>query len=348
MRAVLLEEPGRVVVAEVAEPTLIDDRDVIVDVFYAGVCGSDLWPYRGLVKKTPGSTSGHEFLGVVREVGAAVTTVRPGDAVIAPFMFSEGECDACRRGLQSLCAEGGMWGKDAGGGQAERIRVPFGDATLVRLPWTAEELDSDLARQLMPATDVFATGTHGAVLAAIDPGDLVVVIGDGAVGISAGIAAQRRGAGRVIVAGENPARLAVASGYHLDPVQTPRDSDAVALILAATEGIRPDRVIECVGVDAAFTTGLDLVRDGGRMSFVGVPHGVAPIAPLRLFGRQIALAGGVAPARHYLPEIVAEVHAGTLDLAPLVQAEYALSDVADAYAAMDSGQTLKVVLDVRR
>lgn len=348
MRAALLEEPGRVVVADVPEPVIVDPRDVIVDIRFAGVCGSDLWPYRGLVAKTPGSTSGHEFLGVVRELGAEVRGLAVGDAVIAPFLFSDGDCEACDRGLTSLCARGGMWGKDAGGGQAERIRVPFGDATLMRLPWAADELDGALARALMPITDVFATGTHGATLAEIGDGDAVVVIGDGAVGISAGIAARRQDAGSVLVVGENPARLAVASDYGLDVLHTNRGDDAVGSVLASSGGRRPDRVIECVGVDASFASGVELVRDGGRMSFVGVPHGVAPIAPMRLFARQISLVGGVAPARHYLPGLVEEVRSGVLDLAPLVEAEYALSEVADAYAAMDSGEALKVILDVSR
>lgn len=341
-----LNAVGDISVRETEDPTILEPTDVIVDIGYAGICGSDLWVYRGIVPKPPGST-GHEFLGRVSAVGSAVTLFAPGDTVIAPFTYSEGSCPECTRGLQSLCAQSGLWGKDGPGAQAQRIRVPFAEATLIALPWDLDDIDDALARKLIPLCDVFATGTHGAVLAGVSAGDTVAVVGDGAVGISAAYASLRLGAKRVILFGERESRLAVAAGFGVETVRIGRDESAAERLRAMNDGVLADRVVECVGMQAAFDSALSMVRPGGSLGVVGVPHGVGDIAPMRLFGETKHFAGGVAPARHYLPEFLAATAAGTLDVSPLIDRVYALADIAEGYRAMDSGEALKAVVRVR-
>ncbi|WP_433368011.1 zinc-binding dehydrogenase [Streptosporangium sp. CA-115845] len=341
MRAVWFAEPGRIETREVPDPQVVDPTDVVVDILFTGICGSDLWTYRGLVPHGEGGI-GHEFIGRVRQVGRDVGTLRPGDTVIAPFLFSDGECEECRRGLQPLCASSGIWGKDWDGAQAQAIRVPHADATLVALPW--EDIDTDLARRLIPLCDVFATGTHGAALAGVGSGDTVVVVGDGAVGISAAMAAARAGAARVLLLGDRPDRLKVAEGAGAETLRVSRDESPVEAVRDLLGGRLPDRVIECVGMQGAFDAALDVVRPAGTVGFVGVPHGVGPIPPARIFGRQIRVAGGVAPARHYLPGLIDDVVNGRLDPSPLVDRVYGLDEAAAGYAAMDDGSILKAVL----
>ncbi|MEV7010041.1 alcohol dehydrogenase catalytic domain-containing protein [Streptosporangium sp. NPDC051022] len=343
MRAAWFTEPGRIGVKDLPEPEVVDPGDVVVDILYAGICGSDLWTFRGLVPHGEGGI-GHEFIGRVREVGQDVATLSPGDVVIAPFLFSEGGCEECRRGLQPLCAHAGIWGKDWAGAQAEAIRVPYADATLVRLPWPEAEIDDDLARRLIPLCDVFATGTHGVVLAGVESGDTVAVIGDGAVGISAAMAAARAGAARVLLLGERDERLKVAEGAGARTLRVSRDESPVEAVREMLDGRLPDRVVECVGMQAAFDTALDVVRPAGSVGFVGVPHGVGQIAPMRLFGRQVRLAGGVAPARHYLPGLIDDVVGGRLDPSPLIDRVYRIDDLAEGYDEMDRGTALKAIL----
>ena len=328
---------------DIPQPELAGPRDVIVRIRYAGICGSDLWTYRGLVERPAGQT-GHEFLGEVIEAGPGVTTVRPGDAVIAPFLYAEGSCDQCQRGLPTLCEECGIWGRDGMGAQAEAIRVPYADAVLVPLPWTAGEIDDDLARRLIPLCDVFATGTHGAMMAGVSEGDTVAVIGDGAVGISAAVAARRLGASRVVLLGEQPGRLAVAEGFGVITLQVSRDVSPEADLRAKLGGGLPDRVVECVGLQSSFDTALDVVAPAGAVGFVGLPHGVDPIPPMRIFGRQIQVCGGAAPARTYLPELLGAVQSGQLDPSPLIDRVVSLRDVASGYEAMHTGESLKVLL----
>ncbi|MEV6122699.1 alcohol dehydrogenase catalytic domain-containing protein [Streptomyces sp. NPDC052077] len=344
MLATRFNKPFDITVERVPDPRVVDPTDVTVEILYSAICGSDLWTFRGIVPHAPGGI-GHEFLGRVLDVGAAVTSVRPGDPVIAPFVFSEGDCHQCRSGLQPLCEHAGIWGRDWAGAQAQAIRVPYADATLVPLPWAADELGTELARRLMPLCDVYATGTHGVALAGVAAGDSVVVIGDGAVGISAAAAARRAGAGRVVLLGEQPARLAVAEGFDVETLRVSRDESPVERVRELLGGRLPDRVVECVGMQSAFDTALDVVAPGGGVGYVGVPHGVDPVAPMRIFGRQIRLCGGVAPARHYLPRLVEEVRTGRLDPSPLIDRTLALADAAAGYAAMDTGTALKVLLD---
>ncbi|WP_072803253.1 alcohol dehydrogenase catalytic domain-containing protein [Rhodococcoides yunnanense] len=336
---------GRIDVREVDDPVIVDPLDVIVDITFAGICGSDLWGYRGLLNRPAGST-GHEFIGRVREIGRDVRSVVPGDSVIAPFVYSDGTCTECRRGLHSHCANVGRWGKEVSGAQAERIRVPYADATLVKLPWDSSDIDAELARKLVPLTDVFATGTHGAVLAGVGDGDVVAVVGDGAVGISAAIASARIGAERVILFGEQISRLSVAAEHGIETVLITRDDDVSERLRAINDDVLADRVIECVGLQSAFDGALSLVRPGGSMGFVGVPHGVDELAPMRIFDNETRIAGGVAPARHYLEQFVEDTAAGRLDVSTLIDSVLPFEEVAAGYEAMSSGSALKVVVSI--
>ncbi|QTX04384.1 alcohol dehydrogenase catalytic domain-containing protein [Agromyces archimandritae] len=347
MRSSWASGPYEIAIAEVEEPTILDPHDVVVDIAYAAICGSDLWPYRGLVPKHAAGSTGHEFLGVVSEVGAEVVGFRIGDAVIAPFMHADGRCPECRGGLPSQCAQGGLWGRDGAGAQAERIRVPHADATLVALPWTFGELDDELARRLLPLADVFATGYHGAILAGVSPGDTVAVVGDGAVGISAAVGARKLGAARVLLLGEQEDRLRIAEGYGVETVQVTRDEPGPEQFVARHPELRVDRVVEAVGMQAAFDTALGIVRIGGSVGFVGVPHAVDPVPPMQLFGKALHLAGGTAPARVYLDRFVAETAAGQLDMSPLIDLVLPFDEIAAGYEAMHTGAALKVGLRVR-
>jgi hypothetical protein len=283
---------------------------------------------------------------VVSAVGVTVTGLAVGDAVVAPFMYSDGTCAECRGGLPSQCAHGGLWGRDGAGAQAERIRVPCADATLVRLPWAAGELDDALARRLLPLADVFATGHHGAVLAGVADGDVVAVVGDGAVGISAAVAAGRLGARRVLLLGEQAERLRIAEGYGVETVRVTRDAPGAEQFAAAHPDLRVDRVVEAVGMQAAFDTALDIVRIGGSVGFVGVPHAVDPVPPMRIFGKALHVAGGTAPARAYLEQFVAETAAGRLDMSPLIDLVLPFDEIAAGYHAMHTGAALKVALRI--
>jgi hypothetical protein len=338
-----LSKPFTIEARDIPDPELADPGDVIVRIRYAGICGSDLWSYRGLVSRPEGQI-GHEFLGEVVAAGPDVTTVRPGDAVIAPFLFAEGSCEECRRGLPTLCERSGIWGRNGMGAQAEAIRVPYADAVLVPLPWAPGDIDDDLGRTLLPLCDVFATGTHGAVLAGVSAGDTVAVVGDGAVGISAAVAARRLGAERVVLLGDQPARLAVAAGLGVETMQVSRDASPKAALRALLGGRLPGRVVECVGLQGAWDTAFDVVAPAGAIGFVGLPHGVDPIPPSRIFDRQVQVCGGPAPARTYLPDLLAAVRAGELDPSPLINQVIDLGDVRSGYEAMHTGAALKVLL----
>ncbi|MEU4427282.1 alcohol dehydrogenase catalytic domain-containing protein [Actinoplanes sp. NPDC024001] len=340
MKATVLQGPGRVEVIDVPDPVIEHGGDAVVTVSLAAVCGSDLWPYRGQESFTPGDRMGHEWIGVVEQVGAAVSRFRPGDLVIAPFAFADGTCPACRDGWFTSCPAGGFWGGGNGGGQAEAVRVPFADATLVPV---RADADAELVRRLLPLTDVMATGTHAIALAGVRPGATAVVVGDGAVGLCATLAARRAGAARIILVGRHPGRSALATRMGATDVLSADDPATVGLIREATEGGVPG-VAECAGTQSALDLAIDLVRPGGTIGSVGVPNGVDRVDLYRLFRHNITLRAGVAPARRYLEPLLADVLAGRLDPSPVFSAEIPLDAVATAYRAMDTRQAVKIAI----
>ncbi len=346
MRAAVFRGPGDVRVEQVPDPRIEAPTDAVVQVTHACICGSDLWSYRGLVDvpdlPSEGRRVGHEWLGVVTDVGPEVRSVAPGDRVIAPFVFSDGTCEFCTQGLHTSCVNGGVWGGDHDGGQGEAVRSPFADGTLVRLPPDVADEPALLAAAL-PLTDVMATGHHAAVSAGVTAGSTVAVVGDGAVGLCGVLAAHRLGAERIIALGHHRDRLDLASRFGATDVVI--DDDPVPAVRDLTGGGAPC-VLECVGTQSAVETALDVARDGGTVGYVGVPAGVKGVPLSKMFGRNIALRGGVAPARAYLPELLADVAAGELDPSPVLDRTVDLDGVPDGYAAMAQRTAIKVMIEM--
>ena len=344
MRAAIFKRPMHVEAGDVPYPVIVESTDAVVRVVVACVCGSDLWYYRGESAMEPGSPIGHEFVGVVEQIGSAVNTIAEGDLVIAPFAYSCGQCANCRNGIQTACINGGFWANGgAGGGQAEAVRVPLADGTLVRVP-SGDHSDATL-RSLLTLSDVMGTGHHAAVSAAVRPGSVVAVVGDGAVGLSAVIAARRLGAARVIALSRNPARQVRASEFGATDIVAVRGDAAVAEVLELTDGVGVDAALECVGTGAAMETAIGVTRPGGSVGYVGVPHGVElPVETL--FFRNIGVRGGPAPVRAYIPELLDDVLAGRIDPGRVFDFETDLEHIADAYAAMDERRAIKSLLRV--
>ncbi|MER7574052.1 zinc-dependent alcohol dehydrogenase family protein [Streptomyces sp. NPDC126514] len=347
MRATTIHAPFDMRVADVPDAVVQLPTDAVVRVLRACICGSDLWAYRGEAARQPGQRIGHEFLGVVEETGSEVSGVRTGDLVVAPFMWSDGVCDYCREGLTTSCEHGGFWGSVGyDGGQGEAVRVPFADGTLVRLPQEAAS-DERLLAALLTLSDVMGTGHHAALAAGARPGATVAVVGDGAVGLCAVLAAQRLGAERIIALGRHQARTDIARRFGATDVVAERGEAAVDAVRALTRGQGAHAVVEAVGTEQSMRTAVNITRDGGGIGFVGVPHGSGTGLDLGvMFDRNIALRGGVAPVRAYIPELLPDILDGTIDPSPVFDLTVGLEDVPDGYRAMDERVALKVMVTV--
>jgi threonine dehydrogenase-like Zn-dependent dehydrogenase len=306
-----------------------------VRVVLACVCGSDLWYYRGDSPFEPGPI-GHEFIGVVEDVGADVTTLRKGDLVISPFAFSDGTCPNCQNGITTACMNGGFYPMNGDGGQGEAVRVPLTDTTLGTVPGSGDEM----MRSLLTLSDVFATGHHAAVCAQVKPGQTVAVVGDGAVGLSGVLAAKRLGAERIIALSRHPDRQALAQEFGATDIVAERGEEAVAAIKEMTDGVGVDATLECVGTGQAMQTAIDIARAGSMVEFVGVPHGVElPIG--QMFSRTVGVRGGGGPVRVYLPELLDDVLAGRINPGRVLDYETNLDGIGEAYAAMDARRAIK-------
>jgi threonine dehydrogenase-like Zn-dependent dehydrogenase len=343
MKASVYHGPRDVRVEDVPDATLKEPTDALVRVTHACICGSDLWPYRGELEiyGRPGRT-GHEFMGVVEAVGADVRTIRPGQRVIAPFAYSDGTCDFCARGLQTSCRTGGYWGGKGDGGQGEAVRAPLADGTLVPLPDEVDLSDDRLAAALATLTDVMGTGHHGALNAGVAPGTTVAVVGDGAVGLCAILAAKRLGAERIIAMGHHEARLDLARRFGATDVVTERGDEAAARVRELTGGDGPERMIEAVGTSGSFATAFASVRPGGTIGHVGAPAQLVDLLPVHQ--KNIRLIGGVAPVRGYMDDLLADVLDGKLDPSPVLDTVIPLEEVPEGYAAMDERRALKVLV----
>lgn len=346
MRAAIFHGPRDIRVETVPDPRIESPTDAIVRITHTAICGSDLWFYRGQQDYQPGWRVGHEPMGIVEEVGAEVRSVKPGDLVLVPFALSDGTCEFCDRGLQTVCAHGGFWAMDNDGAQGEAIRAPFADGTLYPV---LERVGSDdaLLRALFPLTDVMGTGHHAAICADLRPGATAVVIGDGAVGLCAVLAARRLGAERIIAMGHHAGRLAKAKAFGATDLVDSADDDAVARVVEMTRGGAP-HVLECVGATSAMQQAIDVARPGGSIGYVGVPHGPARdgLDIMSMFFKQLTVRGGGAPVRAYMPELVADVLAGRLDPSPVFDLTVDLDGVPAGYAAMDAREALKVFVEI--
>src|SRR5947207_7256903 len=294
MRAAVFLGPRRIEVADRPDPVVAAPTDAVVRVVLGCVCGSDLWYYRGESPHALGPI-GHEFIGVVEQVGAEVRGVAEGELVIAPFKFSDGTCANCRAGWTSNCVAGGPFGTDGvDGGQGEAVRVPFADGTLVRIPGSGHS--DEALRSLLTLSDVMATGHHAAVSAGVRPGSVVAVVGDGAVGLCAVIAARRLGASRVIALSRHPDRQKLAQTFGATEIIEERGDEATKAVLDSTEGVGVDAALECVGTGQAEATAFAISRPGAMVGAVGAPHDVEVPIDTVIF-RNIGLRGGVAPVR---------------------------------------------------
>ncbi len=344
MRAAIFRGPRDVVAGDRPDPEIQETTDAIVRVDLACVCGSDLWYYRGVSPHVVGGI-GHEFVGTVEAVGEGVTAVREGDAVIAPFAFSDGTCANCLAGVQTACVQGGFFGNNGqDGGQGERVRVPFADGTLVAVPG-AGGVDGATRRSLLALSDVMGTGFHAACSARVEPGDTVAVVGDGAVGLCAVIAARRLGASRIIALSRTPSRRQLAQAFGATDILDERGDAAIEAVLARTDGVGVDAAIECVGTDEAMRTALAVARPGSTVGYVGVPHGIE-LPVQRMFSRNVGIQGGSAPVRHYLPGLVDDVLAGRIHPGRVFDFETDLEHIDEAYAAMDERRAIKSLVRV--
>lgn len=347
MRAAVFHGPHDIRAEQVEDPHPIEPTDAIVRVVAAGVCGSDLWTYRGQSSATPGARIGHEFVGVVEEVGTQVRTLRPGAWVIAPFRFSDGTCVYCRMGMESSCLHGGFWSREeVTGGQGEYVRVPYADGTLVEALPRGEAPDTRLVPSLLALCDVMGTGYHAARRAGVEPGSRVVVVGDGAVGQCAVLSASLLGAELVMVVGSRHEQRRELVGQmgatHAVPV---RGDEAVEAVREQTAGLGADIVLECVGTPDAFASAVALTRDGGTIGYVGLPHGVE-LSLATLFPRNIAVTGGVAPVRHYLPGLLPKVLDGSVDPGEVFTDRLPLTDITTAYGLLDRRATVKPLIEM--
>src|SRR5438874_1607937 len=270
MRATVMYGPGDVRIENVPDARLIEPTDALVAVSRACICGSDLWPYKLMKLGEPPRRMGHEAIGVVAAVGSGVHTLKVGDVVVMPFAYSDGTCAFCHQGLHTSCVHGGFCGTvDLPGAQAEALRIPLADGTLFALPVGA---DDALMASLLTLSDVMGTGHHAARAAKVSRGRTAAVIGDGAVGLCAVIAARRRGAGQIIMMGRHPDRIALAQGFGATDVVKERGEEAVARVRALAGGLGVHSVLECVGTEEAMRTAIGIARAGGAIGRVGVPH----------------------------------------------------------------------------
>ncbi|MEV6416156.1 zinc-dependent alcohol dehydrogenase family protein [Kribbella sp. NPDC051718] len=341
MRATTIHAPFDIRLSDVPDPVIEKPTDAVVKIVAGCICGSDLWPYRGENKITPGSRIGHEYVGIVQEVGADVRAVRPGDFVVTPFVASDGTCPNCLAGMQSACQNlVGIGSDQADGGQGEFAKVPWADGTLVATPGVP---DDALVPSLLTLSDVMGTGWHAARSARVKAGDTVVVVGDGAVGLCGVLAASRMGAERVVALSRHESRQEIARQFGATHIIAERGEEAKAAVLELTAGVGADAVLECVGTDQSFSTAFDVARPGATVGFVGVPHGVE--LPLRrMFRTNVGLAGGMAPARQYLPELMADVLSGAINPGLVFDRELPLEDVAEGYKLMHERRAIKVLL----
>jgi threonine dehydrogenase-like Zn-dependent dehydrogenase len=342
MRATVMYGAGDVRIENVPDARLVEPTDALVRVTRACICGSDLWPYNQLEHTESGQRMGHEFIGVVEEVGVDVRTVRAGDVVVAPFAWSDGTCVFCHEGLHTSCLHGGWWARDGiDGGQGEAVRVPQADGTLVALPVGA---DDALMPSLLTLSDVLGTGHHAARAARVEPGKRAAVVGDGAVGLCGVIAAKRLGAEQIIILGRHPDRIALAQEFGATDVVSERGDEAVERVRELTDGLGAHSVLECVGYGESTVTALEIARPGGAVGRVGLPQYEEIPTTSSTFFDNITVSGGPAPARAYIEELLPDVLEGRIEPGRVFDRITDLDGVPDGYRAMNDRESIKVMV----
>jgi threonine dehydrogenase-like Zn-dependent dehydrogenase len=332
----MLYGPRDVRFEERPDPTIIDPTDAIIRISAACVCGSDLWPYRGIDAPGQPTPMGHEYCGIVEEVGNAVKNIKPGQFVVGSFFASDNTCPNCQFGYQSSC----MHRQGVGGAQAPLLRVPLADGTLVA---TLDVPSANLVPSLLTTSDVLGTGWFAADAANVKTGATVVVVGDGAVGLLGVLSAKHMGAERIIAMSRNAPRQKLAREFGATDVVAERGDEGVARIMDKTNGIGADSVLECVGTQEAMQQAIRCTRPGGYVSYVGVPHGVE-LNGEGLFFAHVHLHGGPAPVRRYLPELIELVWNGKIDPGKVFDLQLPMAQVAEGYLAMDERRAIKALL----
>ncbi|MEQ6896076.1 zinc-dependent alcohol dehydrogenase family protein [Microbacterium sp. KR10-403] len=338
MYGAVIHAPGDVRYEERPDPTIEKPTDAVIRMIATCVCGSDLWTYRGLNPIKRPLHMGHEYVGVIEEIGSDVQTLKPGDVVVGSFMASDGTCEICRAGYPSRCVNVVPMGSL--GAQAERLRVPWADGTLVAADG---DPDSDLIPSLLAASDVLGTGWFAAEAAAVEPGKTVVVVGDGAVGLLGVLAAKARGAERIIAMSRHADRQQLAQRFGATDIVTERGDEGVERIKEMTGGLGAHSVIEAVGTQESMLQAIRSTRAGGHVGFVGVSHGVSLPGDL-LFSSEVHLFGGPAPVRRYLPDLIDRIERREIEPGLVFDLTLPLSEVAEGYRAMDERRAIKTLL----
>ncbi|MBD0863662.1 zinc-dependent alcohol dehydrogenase family protein [Gordonia sp. zg691] len=339
MRGVIMDAPGEIRVDDRDDPTILEPTDAIIKIAATCVCGSDLWPYRG-IEDVDHAPMGHEYVGTVTAIGDAVKTVKVGDFVVGSFFASDNTCEICRAGYQSRCVHAVPMG--AIGTQAEYARVPLADGTLVATPGRP---DADLIPSLLAASDVLGTGWFAAVAAEVGPGKTVAVVGDGAVGLLAVLAAERLGAERIIAMSRHADRQALARDFGATDIVEERGDEGVAKIKELTSGLGAHSVIEAVGTQESMMQAIRSTRPGGHVGYVGVSHDVE-LPGIELFFSGIHLHGGPAPVRRFLPELIDLIWRREINPGKVFDLTLPLDEAAEGYRAMDQRRATKVLLTV--
>jgi threonine dehydrogenase-like Zn-dependent dehydrogenase len=338
MRGAVLHAPGDVRLEERQDPRILAPTDAIIRLSATCVCGSDLWPYRGTDAVEGPSPMGHEYAGIVQEVGSQVSTIKPGQFVVGSFFASDNTCETCQAGYQSSCINKEPIGAE--GAQAELLRVPLADGTLVATP---EIPSDDLVPSLLAASDVLGTGWFGAVAAEAGPGKTVAVVGDGAVGLLAVLAARQLGAERIIAMSRHEPRQRLAVEFGATDVVTERGDAGVARIRELTGGLGAHSVVEAVGTQESMLQAIRATRPGGHVGYVGVAHGVE-LPGEELFFSHVHLHGGPAPVRRFLPELIDLIWNRQVDPGKVFDLTLPLEQVAEGYRAMDQRRAIKTLL----
>ncbi|MFK4042583.1 zinc-dependent alcohol dehydrogenase family protein [Nonomuraea wenchangensis] len=338
MRGAVLYGPGDVRVEDRPDPHIVQPTDAVIRVTAACVCGSDLWPYRGVDASDGPAPMGHEYVGVVEQIGDQVETIKVGDFVVGSFFASDNTCEICRAGYQSRCVHAEPIG--AIGTQAQYARIPLADGTLVATPAMP---DADLVPSLLAASDVLGTGWFGAVAAEAGPGRTVAVVGDGAVGLLGVLAARRLGAERVVIFSRHADRQKLATEFGATDILTERGDDGVEALKELTGGLGAHSVIEAVGTQESMMQAIRSTRPGGYVGYVGVAHGVE-LPGEELFFSGVHLHGGPAPVRRFLPELISLIWDRTIDPGRVFDLDLPLDEAAEGYRAMDERRAIKALL----
>jgi threonine dehydrogenase-like Zn-dependent dehydrogenase len=336
MRATVIHAPRDIRIEQLPSPRILQPTDAILRVAATSVCGTDLWDYRGINPVAAPHPIGHEYVGVVEEVGTEVELIRPGQFVVGSFFASDNTCPICHAGYHTSCPHREF----VNACQAEYVRVPLADGTLVATP---DHPDEALVPHLLALSDVMGTGWYAAAAAQVQPGMTVVVVGDGAVGLSAVLSARELGAGRIIAMSRREHRQRLARAFGATDIVTERGEPGVQRIRELTGGIGADAVLECVGTRESMVQSLHSTRPGGAIGFVGVPHDVE-IPAAELFYSHVGLRGGPAPVRAFLPDLIEWVWEGRIEPGRVFDLELPLDEAARAYRAMDERSAVKVLL----